>query len=446
MATDKRDYKRTKYIDNIKNYREVYEERKEFLKGWSLPQYEMEVVEEGAAATPSDGQGSDVADKTDGAGMNPTVGSGEFSCPCKAKDYRFTSKYGGRQLNGSYEFHKGVDLAPPIPGGMNTTFYAAGDGVVAEMKQYGVGGFGSWLYILHPNGLYTLYGHWQPKSILVKKGDKVKKGQPLAKMGTEGGVAAHLHFEVVKRIGGGSARDPLDPEKYMDIRSGAISIQTKSVEECGCAQHSRASVYEEMGEGAPMHPPELDFEYTLDEDTERIIKLNQQTFHFNKIKREGGLITHSQPREHFLEDRILWARSTKYSKMVQLDKEKFIHLGYDGFDGNMYSEDSAEIFNDLLIKSKLPHFKIISGYRKSEAGRISPHEAGCAIDVQVDDIDEARELADCAWQLGIRAIAFGGSFEDKTAYVHIDVAPTKKRWSYGTLPVYNGPGNWIYNI
>lgn len=439
MATDKKEYRRSKYVDNIKNYREVYEKRKAFLKEWAVPGYEKEMeTTDGGTTPPSDGQGSDVSDNTDGAGMNPTVDAKDLICPCEKGTYRFTSAYGSRWGR----LHGGIDLAPKVAGDRNCKFYSIGDGVVVDAKKGGVSGFGTWIIIKHRENLYSLYGHFPPDTLQVKTGQQVKKGQYLAKMGMEGrSTGVHLHFEISTEY---PNRKPTrqDPEKYIEVRSGATALPTsRLVDEC-CSSTRDIKT----DEGAPMHGDYEDCETVVDEESRRVLKMNQRNYSYNETQRIGKIISHKQTRELFLEDRILWARSTKCSKMVKLDKEKFIHLGYDGFDGNMYSKDAAEIFTDLLLKSKLPYFKIVSGYRKSEQGRISPHEAGCAIDIQVEDIDEARELADCAWQLGIRAIAFGGNFEQKNAYVHIDIAPTEKRWSYGTLPVYNGPGNWIYNI
>jgi hypothetical protein len=48
------------------------------------------------------------------------------------------------------------------------------------------------------NGRFALYAHLQPKSIKVKPGDQVTRGQPLALVGNSGNsVAPHLHFHVM---------------------------------------------------------------------------------------------------------------------------------------------------------------------------------------------------------------------------------------------------------
>ncbi len=70
--------------------------------------------------------------------------------------------------------------------------------------------YGNYVKLRHSNGYYTLYAHLS--TVSVKKGDIVKKGDVLGKMGDSGNAyGAHLHFEV---------RTPdnkrIDPTPYLD--------------------------------------------------------------------------------------------------------------------------------------------------------------------------------------------------------------------------------------
>ncbi len=48
------------------------------------------------------------------------------------------------------------------------------------------------------NGAYAFYAHLSKGSLLVKVGDKVTKGQVIAKLGNTGNAnASHLHFQVM---------------------------------------------------------------------------------------------------------------------------------------------------------------------------------------------------------------------------------------------------------
>ncbi len=66
-------------------------------------------------------------------------------------------------------------------------------------------GFGNLLLLKHQDGWVTAYAH--NSELLVKKGDKVKQGQEIAKSGTPEGDAQQpqLHFEIRK------VKQPIDP-------------------------------------------------------------------------------------------------------------------------------------------------------------------------------------------------------------------------------------------
>ncbi len=86
--------------------------------------------------------------------------------------------------------NKGIDIAAPE----GTTIVAPADGVVERTGQAKY--LGKYLFIKHKReGLITLYTHLS--SWLVDSGDKVKKGDSIAKVGITGTVKAPcLHFEV----------------------------------------------------------------------------------------------------------------------------------------------------------------------------------------------------------------------------------------------------------
>lgn len=82
-----------------------------------------------------------------------------------------------------------------------TKIRSVADGVVARIKQLIVG-YGNTVLIDHGNGFISVYAH--TSEILVKKGQKVKKGQAIAKVGETGSlVGPVLYFELwrgVKRL------------------------------------------------------------------------------------------------------------------------------------------------------------------------------------------------------------------------------------------------------
>jgi len=86
--------------------------------------------------------------------------------------------------------HPAYDLA----GSRSDTIYAAGAGVV-EFTKKSDKFYGTCLLLDHLNSFKTFYGHNQIN--LVKTGEMVNKGQPIAKIGMTGQTTApHLHFEI----------------------------------------------------------------------------------------------------------------------------------------------------------------------------------------------------------------------------------------------------------
>lgn len=104
-----------------------------------------------------------------------------------------TSDFGWRFNNTDY--HTGIDISGAGVNGKNIV--AAADGTVAYVQLTFVAGrgYGRYLIVDHGGGISTLYGH--TSAILVKVGDKVSRGQPIALVGSTGwSTGPHLHFEV----------------------------------------------------------------------------------------------------------------------------------------------------------------------------------------------------------------------------------------------------------
>jgi len=103
--------------------------------------------------------------------------------------------------NDSRKGHLGIDIIAPK--GSNVNAAADGRVIVAGNDEL----LGQLVAIDHENGWETRYGH--NDLILVKYGDSVRKGQPIALYGGKNysGTGAHLHFEMYYQ---GKAVNPLD--------------------------------------------------------------------------------------------------------------------------------------------------------------------------------------------------------------------------------------------
>jgi len=108
--------------------------------------------------------------------------------------------YGMRRhpITREYQMHAGVDIVAP----WGTPVLAVRDGVV-EFAGW-KGGYGKLVILRHASGMESYYGHCT--ELLVKDGDVVAAGTPIAKVGATGDATApHLHFEL--RMDG-SPRNP----------------------------------------------------------------------------------------------------------------------------------------------------------------------------------------------------------------------------------------------
>lgn len=111
-----------------------------------------------------------------------------------------TSYFGYRSIFGSYSYHRGLDISCSYG-----TSIAAADGGTVTFAGWN-GTYGQLVTIDHGNGMVTYYAH--NSSLLVSVGDKVYKGQTIARAGSTGrSTGTHCHFEVHV---GGSLVNPLN--------------------------------------------------------------------------------------------------------------------------------------------------------------------------------------------------------------------------------------------
>lgn len=125
------------------------------------------------------------ADLRNASGVSYGSGSGTLGYPTDSRSISAGFPY---YSNGGW--HGGIDF--PVSTGSNV--YAAGSGTVVVVKYLSYS-YGYHVYIDHGDGLQTLYAH--NSQILVSVGDKVSRGQVIAKSGSTGNsTGPHCHFEV----------------------------------------------------------------------------------------------------------------------------------------------------------------------------------------------------------------------------------------------------------
>ncbi|BAC88731.1 glr0790 [Gloeobacter violaceus PCC 7421] len=132
---------------------------------------------------------------------NSVQGSGRMILPTEG---RLSSQFGMRHhpIFKVRKMHTGIDVAARS----GTPIRAADDGTVLYAGWYG--GYGRCVIVSHGGTLSTLYAH--ASRLFVTVGQTVKKGDPLAAVGSTGfSTGPHLHFEV--RVNG----SPVNPLDYL---------------------------------------------------------------------------------------------------------------------------------------------------------------------------------------------------------------------------------------
>jgi murein DD-endopeptidase MepM/ murein hydrolase activator NlpD len=114
------------------------------------------------------------------------VSNADLSRMASGFGYRIHPIYKTRKL------HAGMDFSAKT----GTPIYATGDGKISKVRRSRKG-YGNHVVIEHGYGYKTLYAHMS--KYIVKKGQKVKRGDVIGYVGSTGtSVAPHLHYEVHK--------------------------------------------------------------------------------------------------------------------------------------------------------------------------------------------------------------------------------------------------------
>lgn len=140
--------------------------------------------------------------------MNSNVSAGGFAWPLPYSGVYLSSPYGYRYhpLTGQYKYHSGIDVSMSGAMGKNIVATRAGTVIISSPEGQNGTGYGSYIVIDHGDGYSSLYGHCS--ALLVSQGQKVSRGQIIARVGSTGWSSGpHLHFEIRYN---GETVDPLD--------------------------------------------------------------------------------------------------------------------------------------------------------------------------------------------------------------------------------------------
>ncbi len=119
----------------------------------------------------------------------------------RGKRYKVLQGYHGKYTHKNIDSKYALDFQMPI----GDTICAARNGIVVNfVDTHKKGGkskkfkpYANSILIYHPDGTFAQYVHLKHKGVLVKEGDSIKQGQPIALSGNTGwSTEPHLHFSV----------------------------------------------------------------------------------------------------------------------------------------------------------------------------------------------------------------------------------------------------------
>ena len=145
-----------------------------------------------------------------GAAMHPAAGTGTFLWPVRG---HILAAYGTKS-DGTH--NDGINIAAS----RGTAVQAVDAGVVAYTGNE-LRGYGNLVLVKHANGWISAYAHCD--AILVKRGEKVGRGQVIARVGSTGNVSEpQLHFELRR------GQHAVDPREFMPALPTATTSDSRS--------------------------------------------------------------------------------------------------------------------------------------------------------------------------------------------------------------------------
>lgn len=175
-----------------------------------------------------------------------------FMWPTTSK--QITSYFGWRTLNGTQNYHRGIDIAPLSPGAHDSVFCFS-DGVVVYKATDATVGYGNAWFVAHTNPrpatgsshVQTLYGHLNAFAGSLSVGSSVSMGQTLGYMGNTGNsFGVHLHFGTYSAASLAAGRRPesaaFNPLGNYFTTSGGVMMA--SVQQ---TENENSTVFDEEG-------------------------------------------------------------------------------------------------------------------------------------------------------------------------------------------------------
>lgn len=141
-------------------------------------------------------------------------------------------------------------------------------------------------------------------------------------------------------------------------------------------------------------------------------------------------------RESFISKVNLIAKKKNYSFMKKLNFDYLIHLDRQ-YTTNLYFRDWERIMPILKSFYGKGNLYVVNGFRSPFELGVNVHSTGLAMDILVDNKEQAERLMNAAYMVGIPTIIPAGDIRRGQGHVHLDLAPKPDHvYDAGT---YTGP-------
>lgn len=437
MANEKKqNYIRKRYIDNIAAFRDTYEDRKEFLKGLTLPTYRRKTKALLGSSAEAEGGEPTAITTINGisTGQSDYSANGLAASELAKKSLKGKSGLTAAELNAWLEPRtKGKKCAKC--GGASHMYNAGEWFIEAEAKAgyradaiashsaeesgwgtskiacdkknyFGYGAVDSDPY----NGAYSWKTH---KEGLLGATALISKGYIYRSKNYKGQVDQDSFWLMNNPPG------PNGGHRYASNNAWVNNI---------CTIWSNAPSPKNASTKAKT------LSIVEDESLESEYETIRHPYQFPDILPIGYTTdNYYHPPVYDRSTYILQMRETESFAMKQdylpLSSEHFVHLA--GPIENFYKREAVEAFMLLRRKIGMEQLVITRGYDLSF--NETSHTLGIAIDIYAETPTQALFIADIAYFTGFRSIAIGPKF------VHVDIGPAAS-WGYGDIPIYRGPG------
>lgn len=165
--------------------------------------------------------------------------------------------------------------------------------------------------------------------------------------------------------------------------------------------------------------------------------MNQSIINLSgKFQKDKYIPINSTPRDNYIRNVNDLAEAEGYSFFVELTSDYIKHLDRQ-FTANFYFRDWARILPILKRFYGDGLFYVVNGFRSPFELGVGIHSTGLAMDILVEDQEDADRLMGAAYMTGIPTIIPVGDIRRGQGHIHLDLAP-KPTYSYNA-GTYNGP-------